>query len=198
MAPLTRSQTPGDFIKLLRTGRRHNNHTYTEGLNVCPQPWDDGDCTPGGFYVCSLTDIFLWIVLYPDITEVAWVKVPADAQMVRFVSKVKASKLVITRFIPVADALSLARHAGADIHAGGDFALCLASSRGYTEIVRLLLEAGADIHASNDYPLRIATMDNHIECVRLLLKAGAGVDIAFRIATTCGHNACARLIQSYM
>jgi hypothetical protein len=56
------------LVKLLRTGRTHYDYTYTEGLNVCTQPWDDGHCTPGGLYACELRHLFDWISLYPDIT----------------------------------------------------------------------------------------------------------------------------------
>jgi len=107
------------IVKLLRTGRTHYDYTYTEGLNVCPEPWDDGYYTSGGFYACELRHIFKWIYLYPDITEVAWVDVPADAQFARFDTKIKASKLVLTGSMPIVEAVRIVIQAGVDIHTGG-------------------------------------------------------------------------------
>ena len=165
MASTTR---PDALIKLLRTGRRHYDHTYTEGLNVCPQPWDDGHCTPGGLYACELRYLFVWIHLYPDITEVAWVDVPADAQVARFPTKIKASKLVLTGFMPIAEAVTLAIQAGADVHAYDDEALRWASEKGHLPVVEFLVKAGADVHAYDDDALRWASERGHLAVVKFL------------------------------
>ena len=143
MAPTTRSQTrgrtlPDALIKLLRTDRTHHGYTYTEGLNICPEPWNKGHCTPGGLYACSLRHLFEWITLYPDITEVAWVDVPADAQVARFDTKLKASKLVLTGFMPISKAVDLAIQEGVDIHFNKDQALRWASSSGHLPVVEFL------------------------------------------------------------
>jgi len=202
MAPTTRSQSrrarPDTLIKLLRTGRTHFDHTYTEGLNVCTQPWDNGHCTSGGLYACELRHLFEWISLYPDITEMAWVDVPEDARLARFNTKIKASKLVLTGFIPIADAARLAIQVGADVHAVVDHALRWASQNGYTEVVRILLEAGANVHANNDQALRVASENGHTEVVHLLLNAGADVhalnDYALRLASAFGRTEVVHLL----
>jgi sulfur relay (sulfurtransferase) complex TusBCD TusD component (DsrE family) len=203
MAPTTRSQSrrarPDTLIKLLRKGRTHFDHTYTEGLNVCTQPWDNGHCTSGGLYACELRHLFRWITLYPDITEVAWVDVPADALVARFNTKIKASKLVLRGFMPVEDAARLAIQVGPDVHADDDQALRLASMLyGHTEVVRLLLQAGANVHASDDDALRSASYNGHTEAVRLLLNAGADVhacnDQALRSASAFGRTEVVRLL----
>jgi Ankyrin repeats (3 copies) len=203
MAPTTRSQTrrahPNALIKLLRTGRKHYDQTYTEGLNICAQPWNAESCTPGGLYACELRHIFEWISLYPDITEAAWVDVPADALVARFNIKIKASKLVLTGFMPLAKAVTLALQAGANINTQ---ALFNATYKGHTECVRLLLQAGANVHAQADKALRYASYNGHTECVRLLLQAGADAhaqgDEALCWASCNGHTECVRLLQSYM
>jgi Ankyrin repeats (3 copies) len=64
---------------------------------------------------------------------------------------------------------------GLDIHAADDYALRIASQRGYLEIVRLALKYGADVHAKDDYSLLAATERGHTEIVKLLLDAGADV-----------------------
>ena len=197
MAPTTRSQTrrarPDALIKLLRTGRHHYDHTYTEGLNVCPQPWDSGDCTSGGLYACELRHIFVWwIHLYPDITEVAWVDVPADAHVARFDTKIKASALVLTGVMPIAEAIRLAIQAGADVHAYNDYALRWASLNGHLAVVEVLVKV-ADIHADDDYALRFASFYGHLSVVEFLVKVGANVhaadDAALRFASSSGHLA---------
>ena len=186
---------PSTLIKLLRTGRRHYDHTYTEGLNICPQPWNNEGCA-GGLYACELRHLFEWIHLYPDITEVAWVDVPADAHVARFDTKIKASRLILKGFMPIAEAIRHAIQAGADIHVHD---VRKASSYGDTEIVRLLLQAGADVHAHNDEALHIASFNGHTETVRLLLQAGADVhardDHALRMASWLGHTECMRLLS---
>jgi ankyrin repeat protein len=62
---------------------------------------------------------------------------------------------------------------GADLHAGCDWALRLASAEGHTETVRVLLDAGADVHAQNDDALRLARAGGHTETVKLLEAAAA-------------------------
>ena len=190
MAPIT-CDRPDALIKLLRTNRVHYDHTYTEGLNVCPQPWNDGHCTPGGLYACELRHLFEWITLYPDITEVAWVDVPVDAQVARFDTKIKASALVLTGSMPIAEAIRLALQVGADVHAEEDKALRWASARGHLPVVELLVKAGANVHAADDQALRWASKYGHLSVVEFLIKAGANVhavdDYALRWASQYGH-----------
>ena len=202
MAPTTRSQTrrarPDALIKLLRTGRRHYDHTYTEGLNVCTQPWNDEECGSGGLYACELRHIFEWINLYPDITEVAWVDVPADAHVARFDTKIKASALVLTGFMPIEEAIRLAIQAGADVHAVDDQALRWASRYGHLSVVKVLVKAGADVHADNDRALRYASFHGHLSIVKVLVKAGADVhadnDYALRWASFHGHLSVVKVL----
>ena len=202
MASTTR---PDALIKLLRTGRRHYDHTYTEGLNICTQPWNDEECGSGGLYACELRHLFEWITLYPNITEVAWVDVPADAQVAQFDTKIKASALVLTGFMPIEEAVTLAIQAGADVHAKNDYALRYASMYGNLPVVKVLVKAGADVHAAdddalrsasashadNDYALRRASMYGHLSIVKVLVKAGADVhadnDYALRMASMYGN-----------
>ena len=195
MAPTTR---PDALIKLLRTGRRHYDHTYTEGLNVCTQPWDDRPCTPGGLYACELRHLFEWITLYPDITEVAWVDVPADAQVARFDTKIKASALVLTGSMPIEEAVDLALQAGADVHAKDDGALRRASSSGRLAVVEFLVTAGANVHAQDDEALRWASGYGHLAVVEFLVQHGANVhaadDEALRWASEVGHLAVVEVL----
>ena len=156
MAPTTRSQTrrarPDALIKLLRTGRRHHDYTYTEGLNVCTQPWDNGSYTSGGFFFCELQDVFHWINLYPDVTEAAWVDVPADAQVARFDIKIKASKLVLTEFMPIATAIVLANVVRPTLFITHAFSC--AAILGHTETASALVQAGADVLAAYAYAIK--------------------------------------------
>ena len=194
MAPTTRSQTrrarPDALIKLLRTGRRHYDHTYTEGLNVCTQHWRNG-WGSGGLYACELRHLFAWINLYPDIIEAAWVDVPVDAQVAWFPKKIKASKLILTGSMPIAEAVALAIQAGANDHANNDEALRWASRNGHLSVVEFLVQTGVNIHAYNDYALRYASDYGHLAVVEFLVTAGADVhadnDYALRWASENGH-----------
>ena len=197
MASTTR---PDVLIKLLRTGRRHYDHTYSDGLNVCTQPWDDGHRTPGGLYACELRHLFAWINLYPDITEVAWVDVPDDAQVARFSTKIKASALVLTGSMPIEEAVTLAIQAGADVHANNDDALRWASENGHLSVVEFLVKAGANVHADNDYALRMASESGNLPVVQVLVKAGANVhadnDYALRWASMYGHLPVVKFLKT--
>ena len=210
------------LIKLLRTCRRHYDHTYTEGLNVCTQPWRNG-WGSGGLYACELRHLFEWITLYDDITEVAWVDVPADAQVARFATKIKASALVLTGFMPIAEAVALAIQGGADVYTGDalcwasehghlsvvevlvkagadDDALRKASENGHLPIVKLLVHAGADVHAVDDQALRFAYERGHLAVVKFLVKAGANVhaddDQALRFASAHGYLSVVEFLKT--
>jgi len=60
----------------------------------------------------------------------------------------------------------------------GRTSLHLASLRGDTEIVELLLEAGANVNIKNKFgwtPLHLAAREGHIDIVQMLLEAGANI-----------------------
>ena len=77
----------------------------------------------------------------------------------------------------------------------GATALWTASTSGFLEIVRLLLDAGALINhstSSKSSPLRGACFDGHIGVVRCLLERGADVDLANKKNETPLATACSR------
>lgn len=87
---------------------------------------------------------------------------------------------------------------GANVHAGDDRALFLATDKGFADIVRFLLlelpqERRADIHARNDQALWRAAVGGHLEIVRILARCGANVkakdSIAFSAAAGTGNLA---------
>ena len=97
---------------------------------------------------------------------------------------------------------------GADVNVfdfGGRNALFYASERGYTGILKLLLEAGANVKAvdsdSERYSLIAAASKGHEECVKILLQAGADVnvtdhkrDTALTVAARYGCDKCLKLL----
>jgi hypothetical protein len=61
--------------------------------------------------------------------------------------------------------------AGADVHAGNDYALRRASENGHAGTVRILLDVGADVHAWNGEALRLASRNGHTVTVKVLEAA---------------------------
>jgi hypothetical protein len=88
--------------------------------------------------------------------------------------------------------------AGANVHAGNDYALRYASENGHAAVVARLLAAGADVHANNDLALRWASENGHDVVVARLLAAGANVhalyDDALFQASMNGHDAVVALL----
>jgi hypothetical protein len=203
MAPITRSLaalSPDTLVKALKADRTHHGYTYALGLNTCPQPFNDRECSDGGLYACRLKYLFRWVYLYPDIDTVAVVEVPEDARTKEFATKIKASALVLTRFLPLLTALELAIQHGADVHADNDGALRWASYNGHLPVVQLLVKHGADVHAGNDEALRMASYYGHLPVVQLLVKHGADVhagnDEALLWASGNGHLPVVQFLKS--
>jgi len=92
--------------------------------------------------------------------------------------------------------------AGANVHAGIDWALRWASDNGHTEVVKVLLAAGADVHASSDGALRWASDKGHTEVVKVLLAAGANVhannDYALRYASAMGLTEVVKVLKDHI
>ena len=69
-------------------------------------------------------------------------------------------------------------------------ALCIAASRGHTNIVRLLLERGADVNLeinNHGYAIEDAAVGGHEEVVEMLLDRGANLDRALVSAAGSGQ-----------
>ena len=205
MAPTTRSQTrrlaaprsfsPDTLVKALRPDFTHHGYTFRLGRNDDPTPWNPEECKAGGLYACELRHLLLWASLYPDIDRVALVRIPEDARVQRFETKLKASALELVEILPLGVALDAALASGADVHAQDDAALRCASRNGHLAVVQTLLTAGANVHAKDDYAhaLRCASAKGHGAVVQALLNAGANVhaddDEALRLASMKGHGA---------
>jgi ankyrin repeat protein len=94
-------------------------------------------------------------------------------------------------------------------------ALCMASSRGHTEVVRSLIDRGADLNAKSDdwmdlvgpvwwTPLHAAIYKKHRDIVLLLLEGGADTETrsnrgetALYLASSCGRTEIMRLLFSH-
>lgn len=73
-------------------------------------------------------------------------------------------------------------------------ALHLASERGYTEIVRFLLDSGANIHINDDWALRDACEHGYVETARLLLERGADAN-AMNVLRKVAKNGPVEIVQ---
>lgn len=100
---------------------------------------------------------------------------------------------------------------GADPHIlakGRESALSLASSKGYTDIVKMLIECGVDV---NEYdwnggaPLLYAVHGNHVRCVEILLDSGSDPTMesdsgfnAMDMAVAMGHRHVQQVMESHL
>jgi hypothetical protein len=65
---------------------------------------------------------------------------------------------------------------GADVRAGNDFAIRMASFNGHLKTVKFLVANGADVRAENDYAVRMASGNGNLEMVKFLVEKGARRD----------------------
>ncbi|KAF6734997.1 Ankyrin repeat family A protein 2 [Oryzias melastigma] len=100
---------------------------------------------------------------------------------------------------------------GADPHLlakGRESALSLACSKGYTDIVKMLIDCGVDV---NEYdwnggtPLLYAVHGNHVRCVEILLESGADPTMesdsgfnAMDMAVAMGHRNVQQVIEAHL
>lgn len=72
-----------------------------------------------------------------------------------------------------------------------DIALCFASSCGYLDVVKCLVEHGANIHAFDTVALRKAAENGHLDIVKYLFEQGADIhvkhDEALEVSAKKGH-----------
>lgn len=113
---------------------------------------------------------FNWIRLYDS-------ERPFGSDLTRSPEKI-ASPLYYTSVARLLESVKMILDSGADINTlGGDYgtALIAASSRGYFEIVQLLLERGAHMNTTSSYgtALEAASFSGHIQILKLLLGKGA-------------------------
>ncbi|XP_018592260.1 ankyrin repeat family A protein 2 [Scleropages formosus] len=100
---------------------------------------------------------------------------------------------------------------GADPHIlakGRESALSLACSKGYTDIVKMLIDCGVDV---NEYdwnggaPLLYAVHGNHVRCVEILLESGADPTMesdsgfnAMDMAVAMGHRNVQQVMEAHL
>jgi len=183
---ITMDLSSNTFVKILKDDRTHRGVKYVLGRNECPQSFNDAECAYGGLYACRLKDLFRWFYLFDKVDTVAVVEIPDDAERKEFATKVKASALVITHFLPIIDAMEIAVYNGASVSVDKDSAIRWASCHGNLPVVQFLVHHGA-CHIHN--ALLIAVANRHYEVARFLLESGADPNVDDRDLNTAIDHA---------
>ena len=84
------------FYKILKEDLIHNNYQFVNGINIDPIPFNpDGECSKGGFYFTEYNKIACWLEYTDDLTYIADVKIPDNAQVYVEENKFKADKFIL-------------------------------------------------------------------------------------------------------
>jgi hypothetical protein len=135
--------SPSTLVKVLRKKRRHHQHVYQAGLNICSTPFTPDECMPGGFYGCELQHLLEWVTLYPDVDAVAFVDVPPNAWIAWFPTKFKASSLILHDAVPVIELLEYGvAHGWFSLHKYEERLMAWCASVGRTDMTAFLLKHG--------------------------------------------------------
>ena len=84
------------FYKILKEDCVHNGYQFVNGLNIDPVSFNpEGKCSKGGFYFTEYNKIAHWLYYTEDLTYIAEVIIPDDAQVYIEKDKFKADKFII-------------------------------------------------------------------------------------------------------
>lgn len=108
--------------------------------------------------------------------------------------------IVCADYLDRANCVSIMRlliEKGSDVNVrdkNGNTALSVSASRGFSEVVKILLEKGANPNnpekKPNEIPILNACYSGDTECVKLLLKYGADITVKDSYGVTALENAC--------
>lgn len=195
-----------EYYKIMKKGMRHFDYDYVVGFNELDKPFNDNPndrCCDGGLYFSELKHIlryvnhgeFLVKVTLPDNPNFRMVKDPRG-------DKFRANMIILGK--PVAlDCQKITEliNAGADVHAGNDFALRYYSEHGNLDMVTILLSFGANVHADDEYALIHSVKNNHYSTAKYLLQEGADAmhnnSLVFRQAAQVCNIAMCELLLDY-
>ena len=157
------------FYKITNEEECHHDLQYHDGLVEDIKPFNpSGDCTPGGIYFAR-EDILFFLNYGPWIREVT---IPPGAQIYKNPGKPekwKADKVYLhpRRRLDTAVIRELLAE-GADPKVGASLPLMWASSRGWLDLVKILLPV-SDPLVSLSETLRTAVEYGHLDIVKFLL-----------------------------
>ena len=85
-----------ECYKILKGGCVHNGYEFVNGLNVDSIKFNPkGECLRGGFYFTEYKKILYWLNYTKDLTYIAEVTIPDDAQVYVEENKFKANKFTL-------------------------------------------------------------------------------------------------------
>ena len=84
------------FYKILKEDLVHNRYKFIDGLNIDPIPFNPkGSCSAGGFYFTEYDKIAHWLTYTKNLTYIAEITIPDDAQVYIEENKFKTDKFIL-------------------------------------------------------------------------------------------------------
>ena len=189
------------FFKITNKEEKHHGFQYTNGLNILKEPFaETGSCVPGGLYFADITSILQFLNYGVYLREITLPLNDPDFKIVKDNNKWRANKIILGKKYNLweKETFEYLVSVGADVHADINFAVRLASEKGYLDVVKYLVElgeqgspiqparidnsvavvtrdkvsVGADIHSNNDYAIRYASQQGHLDVVKYLVELG--------------------------
>lgn len=162
------------LCKILSADMNMKGFQYKTGMNEDINPLVRAGSCEVGLYFCLVQDACKYLDYG---TVLATVRIPDDEEVYVDRGKFRTHRLEIREVMSLNEVTTweyLVKF-GADITAGNNAAVRLATISNHLDVVKYLHENGADITADNNFAIRMAAYWGYLEVVKYLYENGADI-----------------------